>query len=89
MLPLENGIYGFNFFFFLSACSDYGILPEEMELAKQMNALGLPLSFNTNKKVGFTSIMLCTHEWRICSGHRQIVPNSHTIWGISTLSVTT
>lgn len=30
---------------------DYSILPEDEELAQQMNALGLPLSFNTNKEV--------------------------------------
>lgn len=39
-----------NCFNVVSTVADYGILPEETELAKQMNALGLPLSFNTNKK---------------------------------------
>lgn len=34
------------------ACLDYSPLPEEMELTEQMNALGLPLSFHTNKEVG-------------------------------------
>ncbi|KAL5558838.1 hypothetical protein UlMin_035049 [Ulmus minor] len=29
--------------------TDYGLLPEDEELVTQMNALGLPLSFNTNK----------------------------------------
>lgn len=28
-----------------------GIIPEDVELAEQMNALGLPLSFHTNKEV--------------------------------------
>ena len=32
--------------------SDNGILPEETELSERMNALGLPLSFHTNKEVG-------------------------------------
>ncbi|KAF3446649.1 hypothetical protein FNV43_RR11829 [Rhamnella rubrinervis] len=30
--------------------SDYDPLPEDVEVASQMNALGLPLSFHTNKK---------------------------------------
>ena len=36
--------------------SDYGILPEETELSEQMNSLGLPLSFHTNKEVGLHDI---------------------------------
>ena len=39
-------------FFFWAACSDYSTLPEHMELTKQMDELGLPISFNTNKEVG-------------------------------------
>jgi hypothetical protein len=42
----------FFFFFGGAACSDYSTLPEHMELTKQMDELGLPLSFNTNKEVG-------------------------------------
>ncbi|KAF3965632.1 hypothetical protein CMV_010200 [Castanea mollissima] len=34
----------------LSTATDCGILPEETELSEQMNALGLPLSFHTNKE---------------------------------------
>ncbi|XP_035541998.1 uncharacterized protein LOC108979557 isoform X4 [Juglans regia] len=34
----------------LSSTRDYSPLPEEMELTEQMNALGLPLSFHTNKE---------------------------------------
>ncbi|KAG7941456.1 hypothetical protein I3843_16G044300 [Carya illinoinensis] len=36
----------------LSSTIDYSPLPEEMELTEQMNALGLPLSFHTNKETG-------------------------------------
>ncbi|XP_059454311.1 uncharacterized protein LOC132184626 isoform X2 [Corylus avellana] len=34
----------------LSTASDYSTLPEHMELTKQMDELGLPLSFNTNRE---------------------------------------
>ena len=31
--------------------SDFSTLPEDIELAKEMDALGLPLSFHANKEV--------------------------------------
>ncbi|XP_022775221.1 uncharacterized protein LOC111317006 isoform X3 [Durio zibethinus] len=34
------------------AISDFSILAEDIELAKEMDALGLPLSFHTNKETG-------------------------------------
>ncbi|XP_062110587.1 uncharacterized protein LOC133822323 isoform X2 [Humulus lupulus] len=39
-----------------STTPEYSLLPEDEELAQQMNALGLPLSFNTNReKKGMTN----------------------------------
>lgn len=32
-------------------CSEYIALPEDVELARKMDALGLPVSFHTNKEV--------------------------------------
>ncbi|OMO74762.1 hypothetical protein COLO4_26521 [Corchorus olitorius] len=34
----------------LICCLNFSTLPEDMELAEEMNALGLPLSFHTNKE---------------------------------------
>lgn len=34
-----------------SSSSDFSVLVEDVELAKEMNSLGLPLSFNTNKEM--------------------------------------
>ena len=35
----------------LVGISEGGILPEDMELTRHMNELGLPVSFQTNKQV--------------------------------------
>lgn len=36
---------------FCCACSEFNSLAEDVELAAQMNELGLPFSFQTNKEV--------------------------------------
>lgn len=48
----------FVFFFFVSVKDlNFEFLFKDMELIKEMNDLGLPVSFRTNKEVTFCSIL--------------------------------
>lgn len=54
-LCVSISLKNFSWNFWVSECET---LPEDMELTRQMNALGLPVSFRTNKEVNYLIVFI-------------------------------